>query len=156
MPAYHFLPPKTSKEFNLIKAVFNRLQDYTFIKGFLIIKYLVTLQGPKNPIIYLPIGTIVNTLRITGIQIILLEREAINSASIPLLASMAVFIIYKYPRCIKKVVFNQVWYSGLLFLIFYIVRVLWRSTPLLLILWRLLPIKINCLMPRKLILGLIL
>ena len=37
---------------------------------------------------------------------ILLEREVINSISILLLASIAVLIICKYSRYIKKVVFN--------------------------------------------------
>jgi len=49
MPAHHLLPPKTSEEFNLIKVIFNRLQDYIFIKGFLIIKYSSNLIGTKRP-----------------------------------------------------------------------------------------------------------
>ena len=49
MPAYHLLPPKTSEEFNLIKAAFNRLQDYIFIKGFLINKYSKNFIGSKRP-----------------------------------------------------------------------------------------------------------
>ena len=48
IPAHHLLPPKTSEEFNSIKTVFNRLQDYIFIKGFLIIKYFKNLIGIKR------------------------------------------------------------------------------------------------------------
>jgi hypothetical protein len=49
MPAHYFLPPKTGEEFDLIKAVFNRLQNYAFIKGFLIIKYFNNFIGTKRP-----------------------------------------------------------------------------------------------------------
>ena len=49
MPAHHLLPPKTGKELNSIEAVFNRLQDYIFIKGFLIIKYSNNPIGTKKP-----------------------------------------------------------------------------------------------------------
>jgi hypothetical protein len=47
--AHHLLPPKTGEEFDLIKAVFNRLQNYAFIKGFLIIKYFNNFIGTKRP-----------------------------------------------------------------------------------------------------------
>ena len=49
MPAHHLLLLKTGEEFNLIKAAFNRLQDYIFIKGFLIVKYSSNLIGTKRP-----------------------------------------------------------------------------------------------------------
>src|SRR6266568_2185249 len=46
---YYFFPPKTGKEFNSIKATFNRFQDYAFIKGFLVIKYSGNFIGIKRP-----------------------------------------------------------------------------------------------------------
>ena len=49
MPIHYLLPPKTGEEFDLIKAAFNRLQDYIFIKGFLIVKYSSNLIGTKRP-----------------------------------------------------------------------------------------------------------
>ena len=49
MPAYHLLPPKTGEEFDSIKAVFNKFQDYMFIKRFLIIKYFGNPIGTKRP-----------------------------------------------------------------------------------------------------------
>ena len=49
MPAHYLLPPKTGEEFDLIEAAFNRLQDYTFIKGFLIVKYFNNLIGTERP-----------------------------------------------------------------------------------------------------------
>ena len=49
MPAHYLLPPKTGKEFNLIKAAFNRFQDYAFMKGFLIIKYISNFIGTNRP-----------------------------------------------------------------------------------------------------------
>ena len=49
MPAHHLLPPKTGEEFDSIEAVFNRLQDYIFTKGFLIIKYSSNPIGTKRP-----------------------------------------------------------------------------------------------------------
>ena len=48
MPTHYLLFPKTGEEFDLIEAVFNRLQDYMFIKGFLIIKYSGNLIGTKK------------------------------------------------------------------------------------------------------------
>ena len=53
-----------------------------------------------------------------------MKREATDSASILLLASVAILIVYEYPRYTGKVVFNRVCYGGLLFPILYIVRVL--------------------------------
>lgn len=49
MPAHHLLPPKTGEEFDSIEAAFNRLQDYAFTKGFLIVKYSGNPIGTERP-----------------------------------------------------------------------------------------------------------